>query len=165
MLVYISFNYKGIQSISKTEPNKSNYDSDTDSDTDSNSSNGSIQYITFDENIADIIDDKDEGYVIINVPDNTTELHFFEILLEKGGCYNRENYVYCLKTYDDVENMIQIFLDTEHNLDNECDDCNKDENICFNKLKNELKEKGYTPFISSIYEPTLIYYNKKILKS
>ena len=88
MFIYIQWNtINGVINISKTKPIYYSI----------------INNINFDENIVETATYNDDGCVCIELPDNTTELHFFWTKLELGGRYNRELYLYCLKNYQEVE--------------------------------------------------------------
>ncbi len=144
MFIYITWNtISGCKSISKIKPFISN-----------------IKIINFNENITVDANYNEDGIMVINVPNYTNELYFFWTILEDK--YSKTMYLYCYRTYQDAENRALDFLDNEHNINNDCDECDEtgSNEDCANYMLKQLKNRGYASFNPSNYEETTIHIKK-----
>lgn len=109
------------------------------------------------------INNKDIVYCTkIEISDDVENIYFIKIHESGGGgSYHEYSWIYVCDNIKSVIKYAEDYFDTEHNRDNECEDCIN--NGCLEEMLTSLKINQYANIQCSDYEGAIIeIWDKKI---
>lgn len=98
-------------------------------------------------------------YTKIRIPTNTKYIYFIMVHESDGGqSYHEMTYIIVGLTLDDVIDYAMDYYETEHNWDNECEECMNDNSTCQDMMLNDLRTEGCTVITTTMGDASMAIY-------